>query len=131
MQWSELFPRNYLNATDIPPGGIAGQILQIILEDVAGNGKAGDHKPVLYLSDLDKGIVVNKTNGTILRECFGDTVEAAIGKYLQVRQGKVMFSGKLVPSVMLIPQDGPAPTQQHQRPEVFQQSTPGSVHAVQ
>lgn len=121
MNWTDLFPRNYLNATDIPPGGISGQILQIVVEDVAGSGKAGDQKPVLYLSDLEKGIVVNKTNGTILRECFGDAVESSYGKWLQVRQGKVMFSGKLVPSVMLIPQDGPAPTQQQQRPEVFRQ----------
>jgi len=103
MKWTEAYHRNYWNAQDVPPGGIHMTIATITLEDVNGDAKPQSMKPVLYLHGEERGIVVNKTNGEILRQSFGDNVEDCIGGEVKISQGRVMFQGRLVPSITLIP----------------------------
>ncbi len=67
MKISEAFPSNFLKAQDLNGHVCKAVIADIKVQDVGGQGRAEDHKPILLLQGKTKGIVLNKTNATIIQ----------------------------------------------------------------
>lgn len=103
MKLSELFHRNYLNSGDVTQGGIHTVIVGIDVEDVVGDEKPGDFKPVMRVQGFDKGIVINRTNGDALMQAFGDDTDAMIGKEIKLSRGRTLYKGKMVDCVTITP----------------------------
>ncbi len=101
MKISEAFPSNFLKAQDLNGHVCKAVIADIKVQDVGGQGRAEDHKPVLLLQGKTKGIVLNKTNATILSEAYGDETEQWRGKPVEITPEQTTFQGRLVPCIRL------------------------------
>lgn len=100
MKWSDVFKKQYMSAKDIPDTGINGVISRIEIEDVVGEEKAKDTKPVLYLEGIDKGITVNHTRREVLESAWGEESDDAIGKEIKVAKGRTLHMGKPVDCIV-------------------------------
>ena len=68
-------------------------------DEVVGMGDDKEHKLILWFTNDDRGLVMNRTNIRVLREAFGDTVDSWAGKIIIVYPTSVDFRGKLVPAL--------------------------------
>ena len=68
-------------------------------DEVVGMGDDKEHRLVLWFTNDERGLVLNRTNIRILREAFGDVVDSWIGKVIAVYPTSVDFRGKLVPAL--------------------------------
>ena len=91
MNINDSFPSNWLKAGDLKGRSVDVTISHVSEEDV-GDGM----KPVLYMSGKDKGIVLNKTNASMIASSYGDMTEGWEGKPLTVFPDKTSFQGKIV-----------------------------------
>jgi hypothetical protein len=91
------FPSAYLKAVDFP--NPQTETIDKVLREVVGQER--EHKPVLYLDGVDRGIVLNKTNATMLAHMHGADTTTWKGKRVQVYIEAVAFQGKIVDSIRL------------------------------
>ena len=68
-------------------------------DEVVGMGDDKEHKLILWFTNDEHGLVMNRTNIRVLREAFGDTVDSWAGKIIIVYPTSVDFRGKLVPAL--------------------------------
>jgi hypothetical protein len=89
-----LFPSKYLKA-----GDLRGKEVTVVIDDIdprhelMGAGGRKDTKPLLYLRTpsgrkLDKGLVMNKTNGRRILALYGPELTEWIGKPITLRAEK-------------------------------------------
>ena len=100
MKASDFDLGNYLNAATAKAHvGKELHILTIESEIIRDQAKM-----VMSFRELgEKGLVVNKTNRTALADAFGDETDAWTGKSVQLRIGQVLFQGRMVPSIQVVP----------------------------
>lgn len=96
MKMSELFPSKYLKAADLQGRTIRATIEKIGIEDLSGEGKPGETKPVLYFRDRKKLLVLNKTNGMTLAQALGDDTDSWIGKEIEIFPTQTQMQGNVV-----------------------------------
>lgn len=97
MNINDAFPSKYLKAADIkgrPP--IAVTISHVALEEI-GDDKT--LKPVLYFQGKEKGVVLNKTNGSMIAHTHGPETDGWVGKQILLRCEGVSFRGQIVDSI--------------------------------
>ena len=87
-------------STDIT-GDTRGIIAGCTSEDVAGNGNAADFKPVLAFSNLERGIVLNKTNAGTIKAAYGKDTDEWVGKEVILFQMSTPFNGSDVPCIRM------------------------------
>ena len=97
MKVSILFPSKFLRADGLDNNEIQCTIADIRVEDVSGDGS--DRKPVLYFERKEKGLVMNKTNSTVIASSYGDDTDAWRGKPVVLYPTQTQFQGKLVPCI--------------------------------
>jgi hypothetical protein len=89
MKWSEKFRGSYMKHADL-----GGQARRVTIANI-GEEKIGDeNKMILYFEETDQGLVVNKTNASVLQEAFGDEMAAVVGKKIILRPDECDFQGK-------------------------------------
>ena len=89
-------------------------------DEVVGIGDDKEHRLVLWFTNDERGLVLNRTNIRTLREAFGDVVDGWIDKVIAVYPTSVDFRGKLVPALRVRippPKQPTAPTRgsEHRR----------------
>ena len=93
MKLSQLYPSKFLKADDLDedvPVIIANLKFERMTDD---EGKEED-KPVLYFLKVEKGLVLNKTNATIIAEQHGDETENWAGKRITLGKERITAFGK-------------------------------------
>ncbi len=100
MKISAAFPSNYIKAADLDGKPRALQIRTCVPEEL-GQGNDKETKPVLYFQDRQKGLVLNKTNATVIADAYGDDTSNWEGKAVEVYPTQVEFKGKLVDGIRL------------------------------
>ena len=93
---SDAFPSNYLKAADLKNGTIALKIDKVIFEEI---GQNKDNKPVVYFTDVKKGMVLNKTNATTIGAVHGQEFEGWTGKEIELFEQMVPFQGQNVAAI--------------------------------
>jgi len=93
MRLSSLFPSKYMKADELN-GNVECRIRGLGLEELNG-----EKKPVLQFVGMEKGLVLNKTNASVIESAYGDETDDWIGKTVVVYSDKTQFQGKLVPCV--------------------------------
>lgn len=89
MKLNDVFPSNYLKASDLNGREVTVTISKFSLE------KLGDEqKLVLYFAGKEKGLVCNRTNADRVAFYFGDDLDHWIGKSITLGTELVSFQGK-------------------------------------
>ena len=110
MKISAAFPSNYIKAADLDGKPRALQIRTCVPEEL-GQGNDKETKPVLYFEKAQKGLVLNKTNASVIADAYGDDTANWEGKAVEVYPTQVEFKGKLVDGIRLrvVPEAKPQP----------------------
>lgn len=99
MKKNDMFPSKYLKASDCEDGDLIVTIREVKQEDV-GSAAKKEVKAVVYFEEVDKGLVLNKTNWNTIEKLTGneDTDEWA-GEKIALYATEVEFQGDMVMSV--------------------------------
>ena len=111
MRIGEAFPSNYIKASDLQ-----GRDVSVVMADVKMEDIGSDHKPVLYFKGKEKGLVLNKTNGAMISEMYGDDTEDWFGKVIVLYPTKTDFQGKRVDAIR-VKNPGDSNGNGHQEPQ--------------
>src|SRR4030042_1834789 len=96
-----------LNAQMVKDKGLVGKNLLIadVTEEKYPKEDKVDIKLALHFAELDRLLVLNKTNVSILRDKFGSDTDSWGGKVIQLFLTKVMYNKELVDSIQVNPLD--------------------------
>lgn len=107
----DAFPSTFLKSNDLKGKPVRVSMHSVELEEVGG-----EHKPVLYFANIDgsrkdRGLVLNKTNSSIIAELHGADTEEWSGKVITLYPARVEFQGRIVDAirVQLTPGQAAAP----------------------
>ncbi len=97
MNINSAFPSKYLKAdADVDEDGIVVTIKLVKVENV-GQGARAEQKPVVYFDEVDKGLVLNKTNATFIVSIAGDDdTDGWKGTKIRLIATDVEYAGDLV-----------------------------------
>lgn len=99
MKMSDLFPSKWLKAEDLEEGATLALTIKDVVMEELGQGAKKETKPVVYFRDSDKGLVLNKTNGSIIAKMYGDNTDEWIGKTITLFTMEVDSFGDIVRAV--------------------------------
>jgi hypothetical protein len=86
------FPSSYLKAADLQGRRVTVAIDKVVMEDIGG-----EHKPVVKFQGKDRGIVLNKTNASMIAEIAGsEETDDWHGVKVTLYPTKTDFQGKRV-----------------------------------
>ena len=77
----------------------------VVISDVKMETLGDDQKMVIYFEKASKGMVLNKTNATMIASLYGPETEDWIGKAIKLVSAWVDFSGRQVEAVRVRPPD--------------------------
>ncbi len=100
MKMSEMFPSNYVKAADLN-GKTCPLTIRTCVSEELGQGNDKEKKSVLYFEKAQKGLVLNKTNATVIADAYGDDTGNWAGKPVEIYPTEVDFKGKLVDGIRL------------------------------
>lgn len=99
MKISAAFPSNYLKAVDFESGDQTLTIKSVDVEEIGGQGKK-EEKPIIYFREMEKGLVLNKTNANTIEKLFGsDDTDDWIGKQITIGESEIEFQGEAMMSI--------------------------------
>ena len=94
----EMFPSKYLRAADFEDGD-AVVTIERLEEDNVGMGKDAKDVWVLFFDELDKGLILNKTNTNTIAKLYGDDTDDWIGKKVTLFATEVQFQSEMVEAI--------------------------------
>jgi hypothetical protein len=94
MKMSQAFPSRFLKPVDLDGKPTTLTMAHVKLVEM-GHGADKDSRPVLYFLDHDKGLVLNKTNSTIISDRHGDDSEKWHGQPIMLVVVPVEFGGRV------------------------------------
>lgn len=97
MNINSAFPSKYLKAdADVDEEGSIFTIKNVKVENV-GQGQKAEQKPVVYFDEVDKGLVLNKTNANFIVSITGaDDTDEWKGHKIRLIATDVEYAGDLV-----------------------------------
>lgn len=95
---NEVFPSNYLKASDLN-----GKKLKLTIESVDMEEIGPDRKPVLHFAGKQKGLVLNKSKAAVLSAAFGNETNHWDGMQVAIYPTKVSFNGQMVDAIGIEP----------------------------
>jgi len=91
----------YLSAADLGDRKIKATIARIRKEELRQDNGASRGKFVLFLEEVDKGLVLNQTNKMVLVDALGKNPASWIGATLGLAAESVQFGGKAVRGIRI------------------------------
>jgi len=101
---NDSFPSRYLKAADLKGRTVEVEIMRVDLEEV-GN----EEKLCAYFAGKEKGLVLNKTNATLIADSYGDDTDRWQGKKIILYPDKTQFNGRIVPCLRVRLPERPLP----------------------
>lgn len=99
MNINSAFPSKYLKAADAEDGDLLLTIARVKMENVGAKGK-DDMKPVVYFGEVEKGLVLNKTNAKMISKIAkSEDTDDWAGTKVRLIATEVEFQGDLVMSL--------------------------------
>ena len=94
--YKDAFPSKYISAEDVK------RVVRTAVTKVDFTEIEGEQKLECYFENIDKSMILNKTNATMLELISGtDQFDHWTGVKVILRREMVQFKGKLVPSVRI------------------------------
>lgn len=108
MKISSAFPSNYLKATDFEGGDQTLTIKGVQIENVGGQGKK-EEKPVVYFREVDKGLILNKTNANTIEKLLkSDDTDEWLGSQITIGESEIEFQGEMMMGIRVRQRTKPA-----------------------
>ncbi len=99
MKINDAFPSKYLKASDAEEGDLVLTIVRVKMETI-GQGAKAEQKPVVYFKEVEKGMVLNKTNAKMIEKIAkSDDTDNWPTVQVRVIATEVEFQGDLVMSL--------------------------------
>jgi hypothetical protein len=92
----DMYPSKWLKASDCEDEDLVVTIDRVVEEEI---GQQRDLKWVLYFQELDKGLVLNKTNTTTIAKLWGDNTDDWEGCQVTLYATEVQFQGDMVEAI--------------------------------
>lgn len=119
------FPSKYLKAHDLAKP-TAATISHVTVEEIGD----GEPKPVVHFKNAEKGLVLNKTNASIICEVLGTSeTDDWAGKRITLYATKTEFQGKRVDCIRVSDQPPQASGNGHQPPAKPKPPAPAEFEA--
>lgn len=99
MKISQVYPSKYVAAEDLNGRDITLTIASVVLEEMQSHDNTKTQKPVVYFEKATKGLVLNRTNATIIADLYGDETDGWPGKRITIYATRVKAFGKVVPAI--------------------------------
>ena len=103
----DLFPSKYHKAGDVAHEPVV-TIGHIEKERMKNHDDEEEIKPVLFFAELEKGMVLNRTNSDTISSMYGNVIEEWAGKRIQLFAPEVESFGKRAPAIRVKGQKPPA-----------------------
>jgi hypothetical protein len=106
---SETYSGQYLNASELTPLGQRRRaMVHAAALEMIGQDANKSQKIVLSLvspkgAPWPKDVVLNRTNAMQLSTAYGDDTDGWLGKTVEVWSENVMFQGRMVPGIKIMP----------------------------
>jgi arabinogalactan endo-1,4-beta-galactosidase len=100
MNVNEIFPSNYLKASDLKGAQPRVTIATVVMETL-GQGADAQQRPVIYFEGKEKGLVANKTNMNAIATVFGDETDDWPGAEIVLFETMVDYQGKTTPAIRI------------------------------
>jgi hypothetical protein len=107
MRSADVYPSKYLKAEELE-GDLTVTIKEVVMEELESKDKGKQNKPVVYFKEMDKGLVVNKTNWSMIAKQHGDESDDWTGKQIVLHAMDVEAFGEMVLSIRVIQPRKPA-----------------------
>lgn len=92
MNINNSFPSKYIKSGDITDDDLVVTISRVAIESL-GQGDKAEDKPIVYFSDNEKGLVLNKTNAHVISDLYGPETDAWVGKKIALYATEVEMGG--------------------------------------
>jgi hypothetical protein len=96
---SDFDQSKYLKAADLGEIGSEKRVKIKAVTRETGVGEREETKACVWFTNLEKGLLLNKTNLRVLQGAFGNLMEAWAGKIAVVYSTMADFRGKMTPSL--------------------------------
>lgn len=101
MKSGDVFKGSYLKADDLLNRRVRVTIEDVIMEDIGHDDKK-ERRAVAHFVGKDKGLVLNKTNWSILEDvCASQDSDDWRGALITLYVAKVDYQGKRVPAIRI------------------------------
>lgn len=97
---SEMYPSRFLKASDVEDGDLTLTIAEVRLERI-GQGSQADDKWVLFFSEDEKGLVLNKTNTNTIAKLHGDDTDDWVGRPVTLYATEVQYQKDMVDAIRI------------------------------
>ena len=95
---NDMFPGKYLKASDTT-GRDTVLTIKDVRQESLGQGEEAELKPIVYFSELEKGLVLNKTNANTISGLFGPNTGDWVGKRIAIYEAEVAFQGRMTNAI--------------------------------
>lgn len=105
MKLNDAFPSRWLKAADL-----SGKSHLVKIDHVDQEEIGSDAKLVMYFRGKQKGVVLNRTNASVIASKYGDDTDEWGGAEIELYPDKVQFQGNLVDAIRVrlpVPQASP------------------------
>lgn len=100
MNINEAFPSAFINAAALNGKTHTVQIKRF---DPKVEMTDGELKPAIYFENRSAGLILNKTNATVLASIHGPETDQWVGRSIDLRVEKVSFQGQMMDGIRVAP----------------------------
>lgn len=102
MKSNDVFPSKYLKAEEIDED-VTLTMANVDMEEMKTQKGESQNKPVLYFEEIEKGLVLNKTNWGLIAKQYGDESDEWAGKPVTLTVLDVDSFGDVVSAIRIKP----------------------------
>lgn len=102
MKSTDVFPSKYLKAEEIETD-VTLTVANVVLETLTSREKGEEQKPVMYFTETEKGLILNKTNWGLCAKQYGDESDDWKGKPVTLTVIDVDAFGDVVSAIRIKP----------------------------
>lgn len=103
MTGNQVYPSKFLKHDDIDED-VTYTIAEVVMEELESRERGKEEKPCIYFKEVEKGLIVNRTNWSLIAKQYGDESDDWIGKQITLTVMDVEAFGDIVSAIRVKPQ---------------------------
>lgn len=99
----DMFESKYVKVADFDEDEPTVLTVKRLKQERLGMGADAEDKWVVYFEELEKGLVLNKTNAKTIAGLYGDDTDDWIGEKITIRPAEIEFKGERMMGLRVSP----------------------------
>ncbi len=108
MKMNDVFPSKFLSAADLD-NDTTLTVYSVEMAELKDRNGAPEHKPAINFSEVEKGLILNKTNWKTIEKLYGAESDDWVGEKITLFATEVDFRGETVMAIRVRLNPNPAP----------------------